>query len=68
MSFERNVSTRSPSIDIFDFDTETTSTLLQLDEGDRAAEFAISADGQWIYFSQLNNWGSDIMLVENFSP
>jgi Tol biopolymer transport system component len=52
---------------IFSFATRTVRTVRQLDKPAWGAPgLTLSPDGRAILIGQLNDWGSDIMLVENF--
>ena len=61
-----------PSVDVFDYATESTSTLVELQDLGPIRGFtmglSMSTDGRWIFYHQLDTAGSDIMLVENFVP
>jgi hypothetical protein len=53
------------SIQFFNFVTERT-TLIAKSEKPAANGLTISPDSQWILFVQADQFGSDLMLVENF--
>jgi WD40 repeat protein len=53
------------SIQFFNFVTERT-TLIAKSEKPAANGLTISPDRQWILFVQADQFGSDLMLVENF--
>ncbi len=61
---------RNHTIDFFDFSTRKTRTIASLTEqfNTEAADstLAVSPDGRWILYAQLDEAESDIMLVENF--
>ena len=56
-------------IRFFDFTTQREKTISSVDLGysiPGPQSFDISADGQWILFTRVDQIDSDIMLVENF--
>ena len=63
-------SPRNHTIDFFDFSTKKIKTIASLTEqfNTEAADsaLAVSPDGRWILYTQLDQAESDIMLVENF--
>ena len=63
-------SPRNHTIDFFNFSTKKTKTIASLTEqfNTEAADsaLAVSPDGRWILYAQLDQAESDIMLVENF--
>jgi hypothetical protein len=64
-----NVAVKSrPTIEFFSFATGRVSRIAAMErEAARwCAGFAISPDGRWLLYAQVDLSGSDIMLVENF--
>jgi len=59
---------KQPLIEFFSFATGQVTLVAILEkELDRATSgLAVSADGRWLIWSQLDQVGSDIMLMENF--
>ena len=57
-----------PAIEFFSFATRrlTQVAVMEKDPFRGIPGLAVSADGQWILYAQLDQGGSDIMLVENF--
>jgi Tol biopolymer transport system component/DNA-binding winged helix-turn-helix (wHTH) protein len=55
-------------IEFFDFTTRKAKLIAPLEKIPTPWEkgFAVSADGNWLLYSQLDQHNSDIMLVENF--
>jgi len=56
-------------IKFFDFATRRAREITSVDLGPGAPAgkmFSISPDGKWILFSRVDQFESDIMLVENF--
>jgi dipeptidyl aminopeptidase/acylaminoacyl peptidase len=56
------------AIDFFDFATRKSRRFASLEKMPTPWEkgLAVSADGKWLVYSQLDQSNSDIMLVENF--
>jgi Tol biopolymer transport system component len=52
------------SIQFFNFATKTIRSLSTIDRIDHY--LSVSPDGHWILYSQIDQIGSDLMLVENF--
>jgi dipeptidyl aminopeptidase/acylaminoacyl peptidase len=59
---------KQPLIEFFSFATGRVTPVAALEKGlDRALSgLAVSADGRWLIWSQVDQVGSDIMLMENF--
>jgi Tol biopolymer transport system component/DNA-binding winged helix-turn-helix (wHTH) protein len=57
-----------PKIEFFDFATRQITGILTMEKPALTADggLAVSPDGQWLLFTQLDNSGSDIMLVNDF--
>jgi hypothetical protein len=57
-----------PVIELFSFATGKVTQVATLDRPLSRSEpgLAISPDGRWLLFAQMDQSGSDIMLVENF--
>jgi len=57
-----------PKIEFFDFATRQVSDVWTMEKPALTSDggLAVSPDGQWLLFTQLNNSGSDIMLVNDF--
>ena len=53
------------SIQFFNFATKKIRSLSTI-EGPIDAYLSVSPDGRWILYSQIDQLGSDLMLVENF--
>jgi Tol biopolymer transport system component len=53
------------SLQFFDFGTKGIRPLSTID-GPIEAYLSVSSDGRWILYSQIDQVGSDLMLVENF--
>ena len=54
-----------PRIQYFDFTTGRTKTILTL-EKETSLGLSVSPDERWLLYSQFDQDGSDLMLVENF--
>jgi hypothetical protein len=56
------------AIEFFDFETQRTTKVAEIEKPLQAwnSGLAVSPDGQWVLYSQIDQSGSDIMLVENF--
>jgi hypothetical protein len=52
------------SIQFFNFATKGIRDISTIEN--TATDFSVSPDGQWILYSQIDQVGSDLMLVENF--
>jgi Tol biopolymer transport system component/DNA-binding winged helix-turn-helix (wHTH) protein len=57
-----------PKIEFFDFATRQVSDVWTMDKPAVTSDggLAVSPDGHWLLFTQLDNSGSDIMLVNDF--
>jgi Tol biopolymer transport system component/DNA-binding winged helix-turn-helix (wHTH) protein len=57
-----------PAIQFFSFATQQVTPVAVLEKRliQGPPNFAVSPDGRWILYAQLDQSGSDIMLVENF--
>ncbi len=57
-----------PTIEFFSFATRRIKQIaaMEKDAYKSSPGFAISPDGRWILTTQMDQSGSDIMLVENF--
>ena len=57
-----------PKIEFFDFVTRQTIEILTMEKPALTSDggLAVSPDGQWLLFTQLDNSGSDIMMVSDF--
>jgi Tol biopolymer transport system component len=53
------------SIQFFDFATKGVRSISTI-EREPGAYLSVSTDGRWILYSQIDQIGSDLMLVENF--
>ena len=53
------------SLQFFNFATKKIRSLSTI-EGPIEAYLSVSPDGRWILYSQIDQQGSDLMLVENF--
>jgi hypothetical protein len=53
------------SIQFFNFTTKKIRPISTI-ESAIAAYLSVSPDGRWILYSQMDQVGSDLMLVENF--
>lgn len=61
--------TPQPAIEFFNFATRQVTQLARLEKGKSpvgAPNLAVSADGQWLLYWQVDQVDNDIMLVENF--
>ena len=60
--------TPHPTIEFFNFATRQTTQIATVEKELRlvAPSLAVSPDGQWILYAQVDSVESDIMLVENF--
>src|SRR4029077_4325891 len=59
----------SARINFFDFATRRTQEITTVEMGPKALAgemFSVSPDGKWILYSRVEQFESDIMLVENF--
>jgi len=56
------------AIEFFSFATHKVTQIVKPEKppGDARMGFAVSSDGRWILYAQIDNVASDIMLVENF--
>jgi hypothetical protein len=63
--FFREEAPRRVSLAKYDFATQQTRTLATLDRR-LSAGITVTRDEKWVIFSQLEDEGSDLMLVENF--
>jgi len=57
------------SINVYNFDTQWVTRIGTIDKGPRFSDFgalAVSPDGQWLLYPQVDRVESHIMLVENF--
>jgi sugar lactone lactonase YvrE len=62
-------SERSASFQFYFFKSQRTEKVAVLPEGvgfSRAGGLAISPDGRWLLYAQIDAFDSDIVLVENF--
>jgi hypothetical protein len=59
---------QQPLIEFFRFATGqvTTVAVLEKELGRAASGLAVSPDGRWLIWSQVDQIGSDILLLENF--
>jgi len=56
-----------PSIVLFDYERQERTTLHTFEpQTQLGTDLAVSADGRWVLYTQLDQSGSDLMLVENF--
>jgi dipeptidyl aminopeptidase/acylaminoacyl peptidase len=58
-----------PTVQLYNPATQEVTRIASLDEKaliTDTPDFAVSADGRWILYRQVDRHGSDIMLVENF--
>ncbi len=53
------------SIQFFNFATKRIRSISTIERPDRHY-LSVSPDGRWILYSQIDQEGSDLMLVENF--
>jgi hypothetical protein len=56
------------TVEYFSFDTGRITWTRQLPAGLRFDDnpgFSVSRDGQWMLFVQLDNWGSDIHMLQD---
>ena len=61
----RSDSSSRHSIQFFNFATKRIRSVATI-ESDIDAFVSVSPDGRWILYSQIDQVGSDLMLVENF--
>jgi Tol biopolymer transport system component len=58
------------SIDVYRFDSGTIMRWLQFPPGLRFdlanSSFSVTPDGKWIVYTQFDQWGSDIEMIEQF--
>ena len=54
-----------PQLQYFDFSTGETKTILTLQKRPSLG-LSVSPDNRWLLFTQVDQGGSDLMLVENF--
>jgi hypothetical protein len=56
--------------DFYDFDSAAVTRSIQLPAGRRFdisnPSFAVAPDGSWIVYTQLDQWGSDIEMIDGF--
>jgi Tol biopolymer transport system component len=66
--FVNSNTTPHPTIEFFNFASGQTTQIATIEKGLRlvAPSLAVSPDGQWILYAQVDSVESDIMLVENF--
>jgi eukaryotic-like serine/threonine-protein kinase len=57
---------QATSIDFFDFSTGAPRTLAVLQKPTAGYGVSVSPDGRWLLYSQLDQSGSELMLVEDF--
>ena len=57
-----------PEIDFFDLTTRQVSTIVAVGTypPEWSGSLPVSSDGKWLYFSQVDEYSSDLMLVENW--
>jgi hypothetical protein len=59
-----------PAIEFYSFATKQMTTLVSIEKskyyGQNAGQLAVSPDGKWILYLQIDQEDNDIMLVENF--
>jgi Tol biopolymer transport system component len=59
-----------PTLNLFSFSTRKTTLLRQFPKAPKVAGggnvLSVSPDGRWILYTQAEQSGSDLMLVENF--
>jgi Tol biopolymer transport system component len=63
--FVNSTEPSSPAIEFFDFATSQVRPIARL-EKPTIAGLAVSPDGRWILYTQVDRQENDIMLVENF--
>ena len=58
-----------PSIEFYSFAAERTTRVTTIEKGLYwdGPSFAVTSDGRWILYAQIDQAESDIVLVENFS-
>ena len=61
-------SSAPPAINFFNFSTGKVTSVLALEKGlpQGVPGLSVSPDGRWLLFPQVDQRGSDIMLLENF--
>ena len=65
--FVNRVEASSETIEFFDFDTRKVKRIWEPEAPiHQSFGVGVSTDGQWILYTQVDQAGSDIMLVENF--
>ena len=58
---------QQPSIDFYDFDLQRVTRKIPLDKKPNMwGGLSLSADETWLAYSQVNQVGSDLMLVDGF--
>jgi Tol biopolymer transport system component len=55
-----------PAIQFYSFATKQMATLVSIEKSKYFAYLAVSPDGKWILYVQIDQEDNDIMLVENF--
>jgi len=60
--------TPHPTIDFFNFATGRLSQVAAIEKELQltSPSLAVSPDGQWLLYAEVDNFENDIMLVENF--
>ena len=54
------------SLKFLDFGTGRVTEIFQFEKPLASSAFAISPNGRWLLYSQIDQSGDDLMLVENF--
>ena len=65
--FVNRAEASSETIEFFDFDTREVKRIWETEASiHQSFGIAVSTDGKWLLYTQVDQSGSDIMLVENF--
>jgi len=54
------------TLNYFDFSTKKVHPILKVSGGGAFLGLSVSPDGRYVFYSELDDYRSDIMLVENF--
>jgi len=66
LCFYRQAAAGAPVIRLYSFATGRLTDIAELPKARGYQHLAVSPDGEWILYSQLDRVDSDLMLVENF--
>jgi eukaryotic-like serine/threonine-protein kinase len=64
--FSNRVAKPLPAIEFYSFATKQMTTIVSIEKSKYSDQFAVSPDGKWVLYVQIDQEDNDIMLVENF--